>query len=499
MRPSTLLSTLFLVLRSPALIATIYLYFYPVFHRCDFPTTATCPSGDCTAPFRLLTLGDPQLEGDTSLPDPNAPLFPSWVRIEETAKLGHWLGFRDALEDLVKKDVVNLLQTYRKKLDLWGNDLYLAHIYRTVSWWTQPTHTVVLGDLLGSQWIGDEEFRRRTERFWDRVFAGAEKVPGRVTDVEGATEVLGQDEGWENRIIAVVGNHDIGYAGDINEHRIERFEEAYGPVNWDIRFRLANNTSTGNTTDLGDMAPELHLIILNSMNLDDPAYDTTMQTASRDFIDKHLHNPEQPPPHTTATILLTHIPFHKQPGICVDAPFFSYFPDDQGGGIREQNHLSKHVSGHILNGLVRDGGGQAIVLNGHDHEGCDTFHYREREREGREGTKKSWDAKHYATSAPERVGDDVQGLREITVRSMMGSFGGNAGLLSAWFDYDTREWKFEYDTCALGVQHIWWAIHVLDFIVVGLGVGWMLAVLVEMALMKSRLSGLAGGGKVKQA
>jgi len=41
--------------------------------------------------------------------------------------------------------------------------------------------------------------------------------------------------------------------------------------------------------------------------------------------------------------------------------------------------------------------------------------------------------------------------------------------LSGWFDEQDGEWKFEYDTCILGVQHIWWAVHVLDFIVVLFG------------------------------
>jgi hypothetical protein len=58
----------------------------------------------------------------------------------------------------------------------------------------------------------------------------------------------------------------------------------------------------------------------------------------------------------------------------------------------------------------------------------------------------------------------------VTVRSMMGDYGGNAGLLSAWFDVDHGVWKFEYDTCALGKQHIWWAIHIVDIVAVILGI-----------------------------
>lgn len=486
MRFSALLFTVFRFLIPPALIFTIYLYLYPAVHSCSFPGAKphaavwTGPGQQRVyapseiAPFRLLALGDPQLEGDTSLPDPNAPLFPNLRVVEESVRWGDWNGAKTAIEDFVKRDLAKVLSGYRKRLDLWGNDLYLAHIYRSVSWWTQPTHTVVLGDLLGSQWIGDEEFQRRSERFWNRVFKGAERVPQSITDADGRRETLGRDDSWKSRIIAVSGNHDIGYAGDIHDHRIERFEDAYGRVNWDIRFRLeSNESSTGSEfPPLETNDPELHLIILNSMNLDDPVLHPHLQTQSRNFADAQLHDAKRGSP-TTGTVLLTHIPFHKQAGVCVDAPYFSYFPDDQGGGIKEQNHLSKQVSDHILDGLAKSGLGRAIVLNGHDHEGCDTYHYRERGTEA-EGDAPQWNAKHHIHTAPERANNGLVGLREITVRSMMGSFGGNAGLLSAWFDSDAQEWRYAYDVCALGVQHIWWAVHVLDIVVVALGLAWLL-------------------------
>ena len=62
---------------------------------------------------------------------------------------------------------------------------------------------------------------------------------------------------------------------------------------------------------------------------------------------------------------------------------------------------------------------------------------------------------------------------------MMGSYGGNAGLLSAWFDEDQGQWKYEYETCMLGVQHIWWAAHILTIIEVGLGAAGLAAWLIE--------------------
>jgi len=62
---------------------------------------------------------------------------------------------------------------------------------------------------------------------------------------------------------------------------------------------------------------------------------------------------------------------------------------------------------------------------------------------------------------------------------MMGEFHGNAGLLSAWWDAGEQAWKFEYDACMAGVQHIWWAVHVVDLVVVALAVACAAALLWE--------------------
>jgi len=61
--------------------------------------------------------------------------------------------------------------------------------------------------------------------------------------------------------------------------------------------------------------------------------------------------------------------------------------------------------------------------------------------------------------------EDVPGVREVTVRSMMGEFGGHAALVSAWWDTDKGRWEIEVGGCDFGVQHIWWAVHIVDFIV----------------------------------
>ncbi|KXS95776.1 hypothetical protein AC578_1732 [Pseudocercospora eumusae] len=493
MRSSDLCLTLFRFFLPPVIIGTLYIYFYPFFQQCRFPEArharAACYLGDDAkaavprelAPFRLLVFGDPQLEGDTSLPEHgHAEFFPSlrrlWGHFERdgvrsfTASLSEE-GLRFWYQDLPKA-----FRTYHKKLDLWGNDLYLAHIYRTIHWYTDPTHVAVLGDLLGSQWISDDEFIGRSERFWDVVFRGGEKVPSLITDAStSSAEVLGADPKWKKIVITVPGNHDIGYAGDINEQRIARFEYMYNRVNWDIRFAL-NDTTTIDPASMQPSAPELRLIMLNSMNLDGPVAAWDPHQKSIDFMNHKLYH--DLPSADSATILLTHIPLHKETGICVDGPFVDYLPENQGGGIKEQNHLSEDVSERILDGMIGpERSRKAIVLNGHDHAGCDVYHSKKKaldlealQSEDASSYEDKWDAKQYARAQREVLDTSLTGVREVTVRSMMGDFGGNAGLLSAWWDKETNEWKFDYDSCMFGVQHIWWAVHVLDLVVLGFGI-----------------------------
>lgn len=507
-------STLFRLLLLPALIAFLYLYFYPAINSCAFPpatklrtkcsNAATCrnttvPAG--TAPFRLLALADPQLEGDTSFPPGwNDGAATNLQRIWTDALAGRWESLGETLPALA--------QGYRKKLDLWGNDLFLAHIHRQTRWWAGPTHTVVLGDLLGSQWIGDGEFGRRAGRFWDRVFSGAERVPDHVMEGKYEGEVLGVDGSWKRRVIAVAGNHDVGYAGDLNEGRVERFENAFGRVNWEVVFRLPNATlksdqdfpSTKNPDfyDGPGPQPELRLLVLNSMNLDEPARSPALREQSVEFMDNTLCDPDRWNRKNAATVLLTHIPLHKETGVCVDGPFFSYFSPEHGGGIHEQNHLSEQTSSRILDCLAQNK--PSIVLNGHDHEGCDTYHYtpsQSSQSANDDASSASNERKAIRTPSLPSLSSTEQAtaLREITVRSMMGSYGGHAGFLSGWYNAQEGEWQFEYETCGFGVQHIWWVCNVLLLLEVGLGVFCTLDVIVKKAFEEEE----RGRGKVKEA
>ncbi len=97
------------------------------------------------------------------------------------------------------------------------------------------------------------------------------------------------------------------------------------------------------------------------------------------------------------------------------------------------------------NGVGRAG----LILNGHDHEGCDTWHFVN-QTHGQSVADREWEAYRLRQARGQSIigKPGLPGVREITVRSMMGDFGGNAGLLSLWFDYERWEWQYEFVTCS---------------------------------------------------
>jgi hypothetical protein len=453
------------------------------------------------APFRLLALGDPQLEGDTSIPTTQLGYLPHLKSIAKrlvfrTSHPSLLDRIRMILHDIIDlyfEDIPNILESIRKRFDLFGNDFYLAHIYRTVRWWTQPTHVTVLGDLVGSQWIDDDEFERRGRRFWNRTFKGGERLPDELAhypheeyDLAGQLNSSSEDElVWTRRILNVAGNHDIGYAGDLTEERMERFERVFGKANYELRFGLPVVDPELNATindeeknpDSLRLPPEIRIIVMNDMNLDTPAKSTELQDQTYHFVNEIITQSHAVEFQGHFTIILTHIPTYKPKGICVDGPFFDFHPKADGGGVKEQYLLSADASKGFYEGVFgvsgnteapREGLGRpGVILNGHDHEGCDTYHFIN-QTNGTDHAERSWEIVRWADALADGLvdRDGHPGRREITVRSMMGDFGGNAGLLSLWFDYDAWEWRFEYADCALGRQHFWWLTHILDFGVV---------------------------------
>ncbi|KAL7620811.1 hypothetical protein AAE478_009809 [Parahypoxylon ruwenzoriense] len=516
MFPVALLRNALRVLIPLAVASTFYLYLYPVFFGCAFPLphpadqtehdTAAAfqdtvrqhvfSSSSNAAPFRLLALGDPQLEGDTSIRNHNRESFLhlTWAIRHLTFKTDQpslRKRFRQVAHDLVDfyfDDIPDTLESVRKRIDLFGNDFFLAHIYRTLRWWAKPTHVTVLGDLLGSQWIRDPEFERRSWRFWNRSFKGGERVPDDVAtypadeyELDGQLGVEDSNAtAWRRRIINIAGNHDIGYAGDLTFERLERFERVFGKAAYELRFELPITNSTVGATiynpetnpSSNRLVPELRIVNINNMNLDTPALEQSLQDKTYAFLNDVINTASAVEYLGHFTLVLTHVPLYKPEGVCMDAPYFTFHPR---GGVKEQNQLSADASRGFLEGIFglngdpnapgQGRGRRGVVLNGHDHEGCDTYHYINQT----EGDERQWRATRWYNAQAEKLSErhDVPGLREITVRSMMADFDGNAGLLSVWFDEDAWEWRFEFATCALGRQYFWWFVHILDLIVLG--------------------------------
>ena len=153
-------------------------------------------------------------------------------------------------------------------------------------------------------------------------------------------------------------------------------------------------------------------------------------------------------------MLLTHIPFYKREGMCTDAPFHDYYADNErepykNGKLRLQNHLLYDVTQRVLS-IVFPNDSPGLILTGHDHEGCETWYARE----GAEWTP---------TKTPH--GGHVH---EVVVRSMMGDYGGNTGVVTGQYDAKAHKWQFYYSLCPFVVQHWWWATKIITGIAVGL-------------------------------
>ncbi|KAI0538899.1 hypothetical protein GGR58DRAFT_274099 [Xylaria digitata] len=519
MSPAALLSLFRNAVRILSLIAvacTLHLYLYPLFRGCAFPLPPTAsispesaarpsafretlrqhisgPTG-ISAPFRLLALGDPQLEGDTAIRNYGRPAFLhlEWAirhltfRTEQPSLRKRLRQVTHDLVDVFFDDIPDTLESIRKHIDLFGNDFYLAHIYRTLRWWSNPTHVTVLGDLLGSQWIRDREFNRRSARFWNRSFRGAERIPDEVAqypaedyNVSGVLGTQDSEAGlWQRRLINVVGNHDVGYAGDLTPELLDRFELAFGKAAYELRFELPIEDPVTNATIFDPeenpgsnrLLPELRILNINNMNLDTPALNQSLQDDTYAFINAIIHTSSAVEYKGHFTLILTHMPLYKPEGVCVDPPFFDFH---EGGGVKEQNQLSADASRGFLEGIyglngdanapAGGTGRRGVILNGHDHEGCDTYHFI---NQSLPADERRWQVGHWDAARNDQLPGKprLPGIREITVRSMMADFGGNAGLLSLWFDQDAWEWKYEFANCALGRQYYWWFVHIFDLI-----------------------------------
>lgn len=307
------------------------------------------------------------------------------------------------------------------------------------------------------------------------------------------------------RFMNITGNHDIGYAGELNEDRLGRWEASFGNASHVYHLQIPN-------------LPTLRIILYNTLNLDSPATDQTLQQHTYNFLHSLL------PPDADApipqSILLTHLPLYRT--VCSDMPRFEYWglniTNEEGNvtgyyrPIKHQNHLSRWASDWILENVFGDED-EGVILGGHDHTGCDVLHRkvelhpdsdsdrpvphdelrRRHPQEDEQSSPEEEDSGDDAgydtddegdggpriepaleenfnhpyirpdnlTSEPEeweiaqweahernnqtggiwraeRFQRGKSGIREITVRSMMGDFQGNVGLLTADYNRDTE-------------------------------------------------------------
>ncbi|ODV81486.1 uncharacterized protein CANTADRAFT_45349 [Suhomyces tanzawaensis NRRL Y-17324] len=391
-----------------------------------------------------------------SLVDHSALRTPS-VRGDKAIKDIHMLTFGDPQ--------INgnwQLTKYIKRLDNYGNDYYLGHIYNTMKQRLSPSHVAVMGDLFSSQWILDSEFYNRTNRFVERLFPRPIEYKRNVKETHAKHEnydwnqwlsqevemdpkhrydsrVYADVYDWffpENKFpnyenplfINLTGNHDIGYSGDATWQHMARFHHLFGQNNYVINY----NQGT---------PEEWRLVVLDSMSLEGPALQEEFVSYTWSFLE-HLNASNAD--FKGATVLLTHIPFYKKEGLCADGPEHKYYENYEkepykNGKLRSQNHLAYDISQKVLSIIFPNKDQNGIILTGHDHVGCDDWY---------NFVDGEW------VASKEKNNTERESVREIVVRAMMGDFEGQTGIVTGHF---SDKWAFEFSYCSFVVQHWWWA------------------------------------------
>ncbi|KAG0277301.1 hypothetical protein BGZ96_002918 [Linnemannia gamsii] len=323
-------------------------------------------------------------------------------------------------------------------------------------------------------------------------------------------------------MINITGNHDIGYGYDISQDRVVRWEQVFGKSNFissmdipsveessasendtDSRRMQTSNNEENNRTSRSNR--RLHLVVLNTMLLDGPSSDEDLRGQTWEFLQEASLLKENGP--QDKIVLLTHIPFHKEQGICVDPPDIHFNWDNT---IIEQTMLTPNTTQWILNTLRPD-----FVLNGHDHYGCDVVHTLHHDQDTwiasaidlpyptptpssqdvQEGEVEEEDEEDEEEDEDEETKEQIKParrVREVTQRSMMAEFGGYSGLFEIKTPVNNNEGdelEFHYTACGFFNDLQVWIVIVTDLIVVVL---WFLFGLVHLITSSLTNSGQAG-------
>ncbi|KAG0365912.1 hypothetical protein BGZ54_006064 [Gamsiella multidivaricata] len=381
-------------------------------------------------------------------------------------------------------------------VDLAFNDAYMRHIYKSMTKpsWTSPlqsisaysapsddngsedpstkhvptglTHISILGDLFSSQWIDDDEFQVRLGRYRS-IFIDPALMKGSGSRTSNHVEYIPE-------LINVTGNHDIGYGYDISQSRLDRWEEAFGKSNFvsSVFIPSTKGSPRDPPSTATSSARKLHFVVLNTMLLDGPSSDENLRSQTWQFMQEAAEIKTLRP--NDKIVLLTHIPFHKEAGICVDAPDIRLHWDNT---IIEQTMLTLNTTQWILDHLKPD-----LILNGHDHFGCDVTHTKDihddlqQQQQQQQHALSSWTA--YATSSLS-VKSSVKNrisVREITQRSMMAEYGGYSGLFevrvipqaaaaAVALEDHIPDLEFHYTACGFFTDMQVWIVIIIDLIV----------------------------------
>lgn len=361
---------------------------------------------------------------------------------------------------------------YIKRLDNYGNDHYLGHIYKTMKRRLRPSHVAVMGDQFSSQWIADSEFYNRTYRFVERLFPRDPEYKQTAVNTwqehkdydwqKWMNDELNID--WDDRFLSRVyndmydwyhperkspnfdnplfinltGNHDVGYSGDATWQHMARFHLLFGQNNYVIHY----NKGT---------PQEWRIVVLDSLTLEGPALQEEFRGFTWSFLDKLKNTNDD---FHGSTILFTHIPSFKKEGLCADGPEHIYYIDNKNepyknGLLRSQNHLLNETTQQVLNIVFPNPDKEGLILTGHDHVGCDSWYSY---------VDDQW------VASKEKQPSSRSHIREVVVRAMMGDFDGQTGLVTGHFDTNSSTWHFNFLYCSFTVQHLWWALKLLLFL-----------------------------------
>jgi predicted MPP superfamily phosphohydrolase len=201
------------------------------------------------------------------------------------------------------------------RLNMHFNDWYQRYVIsRSVSV-LNPSHVVVLGDLFSSQFLSDIEWNARMQRY--KRIMSAINVP----------------------LVAIAGNHDIGYASEQSRHNNARWERDFGVLNGELRIRLVHDPFyfvKKSSFKISSCFSDSHVLVWCNAMLLDGAVDLTQTEETWEHIERKRDE---------KVILLIHIPLHKPAGSCDgDSPMLQ----KSGHVVVTQNLLSEESTQRIL-------------------------------------------------------------------------------------------------------------------------------------------------------